>query len=78
MAKKNFFFHNHTIEIFLFVAAIILSLVTIEVLFIICKHTKLKSLVSSLALQQIRIVDMVTKQEHFSTLDDIAYTCKIQ
>ena len=38
MAKKNFFFDNHIIHIFLFVAAMISLLVTIVVLFIICKY----------------------------------------
>ena len=56
MAKKESIFDNHTIDIFLFVVAIILLLVTIVVLFIICKHTKFKSLVASFALQQIREV----------------------
>ena len=77
MAKKHFLFDNHTVDIFLFVAAITLLLVTIMVLFI-CKHTKLKSLITSLALQKIREVGTVTKQEHFSTLHDIECTCKIQ
>ena len=43
-----------------------------------CKHTKLKSLVTSLALQQLREVDSVTKQEHVSTMHDIECKCKIQ
>ena len=60
MAKKTFF-DNHTIDIFLFVAAIISILVTIVVLFIICKYTKLKSLVTSLALAQEEEVGTVAK-----------------
>ena len=55
-----------------------MSLVTIVVLFIICKHTKFKLLVTNLALQQIREVGTVTKWEHFSILHDIECTCKIQ
>ena len=39
---------------------------------------KIKSLVTSLALQQIREVGMVAKQEHVSITDDIECTCKIQ
>ena len=45
---------------------------------IICKHTKLKSLVTSLALQQIREVGTVAKQEHVSMMHDMECTCKIQ
>ena len=59
--KNNFLSDNHTIDFFLSVAAIIFLLVTILAMFIICKHTKLKSLVTSLVLQQIRKVGAVTK-----------------
>ena len=38
---------------------------------------KLKSLVTSLALQQIKEVGMVGKQEHVSIVQDIECTCKI-
>ena len=42
--------------------------------YIICKHVKLKSLVTSLAFQQIRGAG--TNQEHVSTMQDIECTCK--
>ena len=47
-------------------------------MYTICKHTKLKSLVTSLALQQIREVGTVAKQEYVSIIHDIECTCKIQ
>ena len=47
-------------------------------MYIICKCIKLKSLVTSLALQQIREIGMVAKQEHVSIAHDIECTCKIQ
>ena len=47
-------------------------------MYIICSHIKLKSLVTSLAIQQIREVEMVTKQEHVSKMHDIECTCKNQ
>ena len=53
-------------------------MVTSIVLFIICKHIKLKSLVTSLTLQQLRDVDTVTKQEHVSMINNIECTCKIK
>ena len=43
-----------------------------------CRHMKLKSLVTSIALQQIREADTVVKQEHVSMMHDIECTCKIQ
>ena len=47
-------------------------------MYIICRHTKLKSLATSLALQQIREVGAVAKQQHISIMQDIECTCKIQ
>ena len=63
---------------FLFVTDIILLVVTSIVLYIICTHAKLNSLVTSLASQQLREVDVVTKQEHVSVIHVIEYTFKIQ
>ena len=49
---------------------------TSVVLFIMCKHTKSKSLVTSLYLQQIREVDAGTKQEYISMIHNIECTYK--
>ena len=43
-----------------------------------CKHTKLKLLLTSITLQQIREAGVVTTQEHISMLHDIECTCKIK
>ena len=48
MPNKNFFFNNYTIGIFLFVTAVISLLVMIIVMYILCNHMKLKTLVTSL------------------------------
>ena len=74
----KFLFNNYTIDIFLFNTAIILLVVTSIVICIICKHRKLKSLVTSLTLQQIREVGMIAKQELVSIMHDVECTCKIQ
>ena len=71
-------FSSYNIDIFLFVTAIISLVVTPIVSYIICKHAILKSLVTSLALQQLGEVDAVTKQEHVSVIHDIECACKIQ
>ena len=78
LPNKNVFFSNYAVHIFLFVIAIILLVVTTIVMYILCKHMKVKSLVTSLALQQIKEVGMVAKQEHVSLAQDIECTCKIQ
>ena len=43
-------------------------------MYILCKHMKLKILVSSIALQQIKDVSAVTRQEDI--MPNIEYTCK--
>ena len=63
LPNKNYFFNNYILDIFLFVTAINLLLVTTIVMNIICKHKKLKTLVASLALQQIKAVGVVARQE---------------
>ena len=78
MANKNSFFNNYTVDIFLFVTAIILLVVATFIMYILCKHVKLKSLVTSLSLQQIKEVSVVAKQEHVSIAQDIEFTCKAQ
>ena len=63
---------------FLFVTAIISLAVTSIVMYIICSDTKLKSLVTSLALQQIWEVGAVAKQEHVSVMHGVECTCKTE
>ena len=74
LPNKNFFSHNFIVDVFLFVTPIILLLVTNVAIYLLCKHKKLRTLLSSLALQQIKEVGTVTRQK-----DDItACTFKIQ
>ena len=54
LANKNFFFNNYTVDIFLFVTTTILLVATTIVMYILCKHLKLNSLVTCLTLQQIK------------------------
>ena len=58
-------------DVFLFITAIISLVVTVIVMYIICRYAKLKSLVTSIALQQIRGVDMVST-------NNIECMCKTQ
>ena len=57
---------------FLLVTAVISLLVTNLTTYLLCKHKKLRTLVASLALQQVRDVGTVTTQEEVIT------ECKIQ
>ena len=54
--NKNFFTNNFIIDIFLFVIAIRFVIITIIVIYALCKHNKLRALVMSLALQQVKEV----------------------
>ena len=78
LSNKKFLFNNYTIRCLLFGTAIISLAVTSIVSYVICKHDKLKCLVTSLALQQLREVDAVTKQDPVSVIHHIECTCKIQ
>ena len=60
---------------FLFINAIYSILLTFVVVFIACTQTKLKTSVSSLALQQIKRINAVSKHEHIYDKRVIECTC---
>ena len=74
LPSKNFFSNNFIVDVFLFIAAIIPLLVTTLVIYSHYKHEKLRTLVTSLALQKVKEVGAVTTEE------DVVMTCscKIQ
>ena len=71
LPNKNFFSNNFIVDVFLFVTAIILLLVTALAIYLLCKHKKLRTLVTSLALQQIKEAGALTTQEH------VTITCSL-
>ena len=76
LPNKNVSFNNYTVDIFMLVTAIISQVVTTIVMYILCKHMKPKSLVTSLALQQIKEVGSIAKQEYVTLAQDIECTYK--
>ena len=58
--NKHFFSNNYIVDVFLFVTTVISLLVTNLALYLLCKHKKLRMLVASLALQQVKEVGVVT------------------
>ena len=72
LPNKNFFSSNFKWIFFLFVTAIISLLVTNSAIYLLFKHKKLRMLVASLALQQVRDVGTVRAQE------EVTHECKIQ
>ena len=67
--SKNFFTNNCIVDVFVFVKAKISVISTIIIIYILCKHDKLRALVTSLAFQQVNEV----KAEEIS---DENYKCK--
>ena len=74
LPNKNFFSNNFMVDVFLFVTAIISLSVTTLAIYLLCKHQKLRTLVTSLDLQQTKEIGTVKKQKEVTT----ARTCKIQ
>ena len=67
--NKNFFTNNFIVDIFVFIIAIILVITTMIIIYTLCKHNKLRALVTSLALQQV-------KEEKAEEIRDETYQCK--
>ena len=64
--NKIFFTNNCVIDIFILIIAIILVITTIIIIYPLCKHNKLRTLVVSLALNQVKEVSAVeTKEEEY-------------
>ena len=67
---KNFFANNFIVDIFVFILAIISVITTMIIIYVLCKHNELRTLVASLALQQVRVVSTSTTKK-----EDENYTC---
>ena len=65
---KNFF-NSQVVKIFKFVLAIISIIATVVTIYAICKHNKLRTLVTSLALQQV-------KEVKAEGTEDVNYKCE--
>ena len=64
---KNFFTNNFIVDIFVFIIAIISVITNIIIIYALCKHNKLRTLVANLALQQVKEVSAVaTKKENYA------------
>ena len=56
---KNEFFDNIAIDIFLFVSAIVSMLAVIAIIHIVCRHVKLKALLTGIAFQPVKQAEAV-------------------
>ena len=61
--NKNFFSEIYIIDVFLFITAILPLLATELTVYLLCKHKKLRTLMASLVLHQLKEVGTVTQKE---------------
>ena len=61
--NKNFFSDNYIVDIFFFITAINSLLPTTLTVYLLCKHKKLRMLIASLLLHQVKEVGTVTQKE---------------
>ena len=62
-SNKNFFSYNFIVDIFIFTVAISLAITILIILYLLCRHNKLRALVASLALQQVKEVSTTAMKE---------------
>ena len=62
ITNKIFFYNNYKVDIFMLSSAIILLLATTLTMYLLCKHKKLRVLIASSVLQQVKEVGTETQQ----------------
>ena len=70
--NKNFFSDNYIMDIFKFISAVISLLATTLMVYLLCKQKKLRVLITSLVLHQVKEVGAETKQTN-SECSTLAY-----
>ena len=71
--NKNFFSSNHILDIFVFISSIIIFISTTLIIYLICKHKKIRTLVASLALHQIKEVSANSRETNPAECTTLAY-----
>ena len=71
--NKNFFSNNHILDIFVFVSSIMSLMSTTFIIYLICKHKKIRTLVGSLALHQIKEVSANSRETNPAECTTLAY-----
>ena len=60
--NKNFFSGNYIVDIFIFISAVISLQTTTLTVYLLCKHKKIRALMASLVLQQVKEVGAEMQQ----------------
>ena len=71
--NKNFFSNNHMLDIFIFVSLIISLISTTLIIYLICKHKKIRTLVATLTLHQTKEVSANTRETNHAECTTLAY-----
>ena len=61
-SSKNFFSNNHIVDIFMFISSIISLASTTLTIYLLCKHKKIRALIASLVLHQVKEVGSISKE----------------
>ena len=77
--SKNFFSDNYIMDIFVFISAITSLLTTALIVYLLCKHKKIRTLITSLVLHQVKEVGATSKETNseYTTLAYIGITLTI-
>ena len=59
--SNNFFSNNHIVDILMFMSSIISLISTTLTMYLLCKHKKIRALITSLALHQVKEVGIISK-----------------
>ena len=71
-SSKNFFSSNHIMDIFMFISSIISLTSTTLTIYLLCKHKKIRALIASLVLHQVKEVGAISKETN-SECTTLAY-----
>ena len=71
-SSKNVFSNNHIVDIFLFISSIISLTSTTLTIYLLCKHKKIRALIASLVLLQVKEVGTISKETN-SECTTLAY-----
>ena len=70
--SKNFFSNNHIVDIFMFISSIISLISTTLIIYLLCKHKKIRTLIVSLVLHQVKEVGAISRETN-SECTTLAY-----
>ena len=70
--SKTFFSNNHIVNIFMFISLIISLPSTTLTIYLLCKHKKIRALIASLVLHQVKEIGTISKESN-SECTTLAY-----